>query len=204
MPAVEIASVLASFPRKRESMYKQSATLRKDGSPPSRGRRRSYGKSPPLLTLSLSPQAHLGELASQRGRILRLGERTLERSAAGSSSVPSPPSASACGCGSKRCKPAKAACLRGEGQDQRGSVKHPAASGILQGPRALSASEWRHLLYCRFPAMPRKVSRRHAVCDPANSPDNTRRWRAAAIQMSPRRRPFAREPYPPYPRSKLP
>ena len=51
------------------------------------------GASEDPLTLSLSPQARLGELASQRSRIrkrMRLGERTLRTSAAGHSGVPSP------------------------------------------------------------------------------------------------------------------
>ena len=84
-----------------------------------------FAKDP--LTLSLSPPARLGELASQRGRIrkrMRLGERTLELPLR-VVRRPFSPSAPACGCGSKRCKHAKA-CLRGEGQDE-GGLREPIA-----------------------------------------------------------------------------
>ena len=100
----------------------------------SRFLRVASAKSP--LTLSLSPQARLGELASQRGRIrrrMRLGERTPERSSAlifGHSPCPHPLAGAAAKDASTPCR----ACA--EKDRMRGpfvtSAKQPAGFSIIR------------------------------------------------------------------------
>jgi hypothetical protein len=93
-----------------------------------------------MLTLSLSPR----------------GERTLEhplRIVKGHFS----PSASACGCGSKRCRLAKAS-WRGEGQDEGDFAKHSTGFGIIPAVKnsdrfgVITAKGGIHVQTKRYPA----------------------------------------------------